>query len=597
VTAGKFLGLLWAEKPADQLILVWTLPDKRSHWCSDVAHATMLAENLAKTCDVYVGVGLRSKDMGSAHRGGNEDVSSLGAMWSDIDLKSDAHPKDKLPLTTEEGLQILPPGVPPTVIIHSGNGLQAWWIFKEPWRLETPEERERAVALAARWQTMLRQNSAIRGWGFDRLSDLSRVLRVPGTLNHKDPENLKDVVVTEWHPEIRYEPSDIDEILDGFGIPDADAAQRAAVEWASRFNDVPLRIDTSVQYPVDRIDGFCSQDMRFNNTWFRQRHDLKDQSQSGYDMALAMFGASAKMKEQDIVDLIITHRNLHHQKHRLNPDYYQRTIAKAYQGSTVPPAPLPEIPGVPGTAAKDCAPQDGATLTQGGPQARPTEDSAPPAPPPDPARVKAILCDTLSDVLGIHILRMFQITGKEPSYQIELEDATVELSSVSKILEQGAFRAAIAAQTRKLINKIKPRDWDAIAQKILDALIVKDGGEEASLKGAARLYLDTYLSETQFISSIETQTIQTIRKPTILASHPGQIAICASDLQVYLTKVLNQNLSVKAVASMLSSVGCQCVRATGKFREQSRWLLPAKDFAPKQYMSHIQEQEDEGVSA
>lgn len=592
MTAGQFIELLWGEKSAGQLILIWTLPDRRSYWCTDVAHATMLAENLQQTCDVYIGVGLRSKDLGPTHRGGNEDISSLSGMWADIDLKSDAHPQDKLPIAAEEGLQILPPGVPPTVIIHSGNGLQVWWIFKEPWSFETPEERERAMALAARWQTMLRQNAAIRGWGFDRLSDVSRILRIPGTLNHKDPENLKEVVVTDWHPEIRYQPSDIDEILDGFGIPDVDAVKRAAAEWAERFNDVPLRIDTTVQYPLDRIDAFCSLDMRFKNTWLRQRHDLKDQSQSGYDMALAMFCAGAGMKEQEIVDLIVTHRNLHHQKQRLNPDYYQRTIAKAYQGASAPPAPLPEIPGVPGTTE-----EDGAAQAPDAPQSSQSTEPAAPAPPADPERVKAILCETLSEVLGIRILRMFQITGREPSYQIELEDATVELSSVSKILEQGAFRAAIAAQTRKLIKKIKPRDWDAIAQKILDALIVKDGGEEASLKGSARLYLDSYLSETQFISSIETQTIQTIRKPTVLASHPGQIAICSSDLQVYLTKVQNQNLSVKAVASMLASIGCQCVRATGRFREQSRWLLPAEDFAPGQYMPHIQDEQQKGELA
>jgi len=80
--------------------------------------------------------------------------------------------------------------------------------------------------------------------------------------------------------------------------------------------------------------------MRFKNTWLRQRHDLKDQSQSGYDMALAMFGAEYSLAEQAIVDLIVTHRTLHHQKQRKSLDYYQRTISKAFNGSTARPAPL-----------------------------------------------------------------------------------------------------------------------------------------------------------------------------------------------------------------------------------------------------------------
>ena len=48
------------------------------------------------------------------------------------------------------------------------------------------------------------------------------------------------------------------------------------------------------------------------NTWLRQRHDLKDQSQSGYDMALAVFGAQSGLTEQQIVDLIVHHRSSTH---------------------------------------------------------------------------------------------------------------------------------------------------------------------------------------------------------------------------------------------------------------------------------------------
>ncbi len=590
MTAGDFLEVLWGAKPEGQLILIWTLPDRRSYWCADVAQATRIVEGLQQSSDIYVGVGLRGRDLGPNHRGTNEEVTSISGMWADIDLKSIAHQKEKLPPSAADGLQILPAGVAPTIIIHTGNGLHVWWVFKEPWILETQEDRDRAAALAARWQSMLRQNAAIRGWGFDRLADVARVLRIPGTQNHKDPDNPKDVVVTEWHPEIRYDPNDIDEILDSFGIPDADAAKRAALEWAARFSDVALKIDPSVQFPADQIDEFCRIDMRFRNTWLRQRHDLKDQSQSGYDMALAMFCVEVGLKEQAIVDLIIAHRYLHRQKQRANPDYFHRTIARAFQGASGAPVPLPSIPGVPGAESTDGAAECRQSLASRSPQLRPEPRGAAQLPPADPARVKAILCETLSEILGIRILRMLKITGREPSYQIELDDATVELSSVAKILEQGSLRTAIAAQTEKLTNKVKAKDWDTVAQKMLQALTIQEGGEEASLKGSTRLYLDSYLSETAFIQSIEAQTIQTIRKPTVLNSHPGQIAICSSDFQVYLTKVQNQNLSVKAVASMLASIGCQCVRAYGKFREQSRWVLPVEDFSPAQYTTHLQEE-------
>jgi hypothetical protein len=149
---------------------------------------------------------------------------------------------------------------------------------------------------------MLRLNSAAHGWTYDRLSDLARVLRIPGTINHKDPANPKDVTVLS-STDHRYNLSDFEEFLDGAGIPDPEAEEQATREWAERFADKPpLVINVNARIPQETLDGWMAADMRFRNTWLRQRHDLKDQSQSGYDMALAAFGAQAGLTEQQIVE-------------------------------------------------------------------------------------------------------------------------------------------------------------------------------------------------------------------------------------------------------------------------------------------------------
>src|ERR1035441_7732326 len=96
-----------------------------------------------------------------------------------------------------------------------------------------------------------------------------------------------------------------------------------------RFADKHLVIDTAARIPQEMLDGWMAGDLRFKNTWLRQRHDLKDQSQSGYDLALAHFGTEAGLNEQQIVDLIIHHRSQYAQKHRTRLDYFQRTIATA----------------------------------------------------------------------------------------------------------------------------------------------------------------------------------------------------------------------------------------------------------------------------
>jgi hypothetical protein len=77
--------------------------------------------------------------------------------------------------------------------------------------------------------------------------------------------------------------------------------------------------------------------------------------------------------------------------------------------------------------------------------------------------------------------------------------------------------------------------------------------------------------------------------------YEGQIAICASSLQMYVNKTTLQNLSVIAIVGMLSSLGAKSTRVRGsKFKEQSRWLIPLNEFDPADYSkSDIEEGADD----
>jgi hypothetical protein len=553
MTPHEFLEQLWADKPSDLYLLIWTLQDKRSRWFQKIEEAAAFAAS-CQHMDVYVGVGLSPRDYGPSRRCPSEEIACIGGLWADFDLQSEAH-KKALPATIPDALSIIPAGMPPTIVVATGNGAHAWWLFKEPFVFENDQEREDAARLIARWHTLLRLNAAARGWAFDRLSDLARVLRIPGTINGKDPANPKQVTV-DRSTDRRYNFCDFEEVLDESAIPDPEAEERAAREWAERFKDKPLVIDAAARIPQELLDGWMAQDMRFQNTWLRQRHDLKDQSQSGYDLALADFGVEAGLAEQQIVDLIVHHRSLYAQKQRTRIDYFQRTIAKAYrQGSTIdPPQAAPD--------AREDRPTGGSSM-------------------PGPELNKALLCEQISRVLGVRVVRLVKITGKEPAYHMELEDAKIEFPHVGKLISQEAVRVAIAAAVGKLIPRIKPKHWEQLAQVMLDACIVEQGSIEMEWDGASRTYVAQYLAETGFIESIDGQTVQNQRKPMVI---DGRIAINASDLQVYVNKTTFQNLSVKAIASMLAVMGGKQMRVRGqRFREQSRWLLPIEQFDPSEY--------------
>jgi hypothetical protein len=199
----------------------------------------------------------------------------------------------------------------------------------------------------------------------------------------------------------------------------------------------------------------------------------------------------------------------------------------------------------------------------------------------DPMAEKALLCERLSAVLGVRICRLVKFAGKEPTYHMELEAGKTEFLSVRKLMSQSAVREEVAASTGKIIRKFKGKDWDQLAQVMLDACVIEQGGEENEWEGAARMYVAQYLSETGFIDTIEGQQVQSQRKPIVL---DGKVAICASDIQMYINKTMLQMLSVKAVASMLGALGGKSIRVRGqKFKEQGRWVLPLDQFDPAEY--------------
>jgi hypothetical protein len=593
VNTREFLEVLWRYKPEEMYILIWTGQDKRSRWFQDVgAAADYVASDACRGKCVFVAIGSSKTDNGAMHRCKSEEVASLCAVWTDLDLKCEAHKGKALPPSIDDALSVLPKDMPPTITVSTGNGAQAWWVFKEPLTFDTDEERKDAVRVVNRWHTMIRLRCGARGWAYDRLSDLARVARVPGTQNMKDAASPKPVTVIASNPDRLYNLSDFEEYLDDAGIPDTEAQERAAREWIDRFKDKDLVINHAARIPQEMLDAWmdpANSDKqtasRFRNTWERRRHDLTDPSQSGYDLALADFGVIAGLPEQRIVDLICHHRALHGQKQRNRVDYFQRTITKAWDRN--PEAAIPAL------GASVGAPAATNTSVPAGAQLPPDADSAPPtvAAELSPDDKKALICEQISKAIGspIPITRLVRITGKDPSYRMELaNDMKIEFTSINKFRNQEAVRDQLAAQTKWIMPPIKPTGWRGIAQDMQNALFDEEGPIEANWEASARDTVGRYLECNHFIEDVASAHPQYRGRPIVKW---GRIAINTTDFHGWINRTTFQNMSVKALASMLSAMGAEQKRVTGKHREQSRWLLPLEHFNPADYEKAAEQRE------
>ena len=216
-------------------------------------------------------------------------------------------------------------GIRPSIIVHSGHGFHAYWLLKEPVRAE-----EGAARLARCWGATIAAHAQSLDYIVDSVWDLARVLRIPGTINHKaDPVAVRTV---EDYTDItrRYDQCDLEEFIVEASVD----LPCATVEVAN------LVLDPSAVFPKKKLALLLGVDLRFQRTWEKNRTDFVDHSPSAYDFSLANFGVLAGLPDQEIANLIITFRRKHgHDVGKcLRGDYIRGCIAKvrAQREATLP---------------------------------------------------------------------------------------------------------------------------------------------------------------------------------------------------------------------------------------------------------------------
>lgn len=211
-----FLRALWPDPTG--LLAAFTLPSKAT-LCADSAEGIAAAvlphiENQ----NIYI----RATSLKSVPPAGERaDASQSYAMpgiWADIDILGPAHKAKDLPPDLDAALEIANcTELAPSLIVHSGNGIQAWWLFREPVVFEDDGHIQAAAELVQRFQAILSNHAKKSGYRIDATHDLARVMRLPGTFNLKDRKKPKPVTFTDSG--IRHDPSEFFEIVRPVPVP------------------------------------------------------------------------------------------------------------------------------------------------------------------------------------------------------------------------------------------------------------------------------------------------------------------------------------------------------------------------------------------
>ena len=190
MTPAEFLQAIF-HAAQDQFTYIWSRTNSNqrkrtnSFKTSDIDSLLNTAQSLNKDqLNVSFSMGLIDHPLGTYQRAKSIDIVAIPCLWIDIDVDNPVHGQSqKLVPSIEEAIQVLPAELPPSIIVNSGYGIHAYWIFDSLFEIKSDSDRKRAKSMLERLQSLIRSNAG--EYFIDQTADLSRMLRLPGTINWK----------------------------------------------------------------------------------------------------------------------------------------------------------------------------------------------------------------------------------------------------------------------------------------------------------------------------------------------------------------------------------------------------------------------------
>lgn len=516
----EFLERLYGTKPDDPYILLWK--NKKSFWFQDITKAARYINNNQE--DIYFGVGLSPKDFGSSKRCIASKINGIPGLYADIDIGDNK--KKHYPKTFKEAIELVDDKfLKPSLIVSSGHGLHAYWLFKEVWMFDSDQEREFAASLNKRLNYFIKDKAEKKGYTIDSVFDLARILRPIGSINCKQVHH-KPVSLIKDLNHLYSDPNQFDKILpipEVYGITPADRVSKEELHKLQRL----LTLRNVAEPPQDKLDHLIEIDAEFKAAWIKMDDRSKDNSVSGYHFRMTRIAIMAGWEDQEIANLLIAWNRRHGEdmtKILQRPDYTIRTIENARM-----------------TVSEELAEEYTKELKEI--SGSKYEDSL-----KDSRKKKSL--QVISHHLGFEVLNLIKYPmEKKHKYKMETAKNNIYFQDQSELVTKAKFIERIFSEINKAIS-ITPKNFEIVKSTYEHIMEIVEISAENSIQGRMQSWLSEYLENAARMDQHE--AVEDL-EPFIFDRH---WYIYPTSFKSWAYRIKHDRDDMKSMSFDLSVVGC-----------------------------------------
>jgi hypothetical protein len=533
--AQAFLSTIFPDL-GDRYLVIWRASNRESTFCkkTDEAARAAIQYDLDDGNNVYYGCGLLDKELDKRRRGHEEDMKAIGALWFDLDLKSKENPNRPRNLAEARNIWMPigeePGSFEPSIIVSSGNGLHVYWLLDR-----ILDDVERATAILKRWSHTLKAWGPFHGWDwkFDSVDQLSRPMRIPGTHNWKDPENVLPVEVLEQNGR-------------RFAVEELEDAALPLPKWAEEGNIgggswPEISIDLNRRLTEDELAAYRQFDATLYDAIHGRVGDNLRKTRGGEIDASSLDASIARRVydmgkgDQDAADAIIHCRATlgFDMKKLLRPDYIPRTLAKVKESSA----------------------RDREALKFEPPPAVTTTNVPAPA---EPVREDSLAY--VRDRLGLPITAFRMIgTGESARCELLMEDGRmVTVGKMESLYSQAKLHCAIASHGMVPPPRLKTNQWHQVIQRLMMAVEHVEIEEQGVVEETGRwmrAYLQARASGNRQGIARGDKALEQTQYSGIPAIQDGRLYLQADRFLTYIRRECDSRVEIGDLHARLRAMG------------------------------------------